>query len=227
MTSTASSLAISLLIMVTHAWTWAMLMMILAFDLLLSARTRSPRLWSSAKGKVFVASALVGLVFYVIGGGFFTAFRDAVNFGLSWALAANLRSPTTYFNNLQLTLTNYAGGIFSNWLLLALSIVGVLGLRVMSKEARTLLQSWLLSPLLIMVFLSSDVQWRLLFLIPYNILAAIGLLKILSVLRERLTDSLYWDLVLVNIVELSLLAVVGLLLWNNVVRSMVFIAAHF
>jgi hypothetical protein len=65
------------------------------------------------------------------------------------------------------------------------------------------------------------------FLIPYNILAAVGFFKLLWLVRERISGDEYMDRRLANFTQLCLAAVILLLLWNNAVRSMAFVAAHF
>ena len=228
----AAGFAISLVVMVTHPWTWPILMLILGIYVVLSIS--HDRSWDSVRHsaglRILATNVLVGLVLFAIMGGI-VAFQGAVNLGYYFGILENLRpwrAPDVFFRDMQIALFNYSTqGLYSNWLLIGLAIVGVFSLAKMGRETRLLFESWILGPSLLILFLAPEIQWRLLFLIPYNILAALGVVTLLRLL-ERLTPigRSHTDLLMLRAVELGLVTFLVFLFLNNAVRSMTFIATQ-
>lgn len=227
--SLIASFVISLMIMVTHTWTWAILMLILTIHVALSViQSRSWRfLRSSAAVKILAASAVVAISAFVIATSF-KAFHDTIAYGFPPLIFRILRPEADFFGELQVALAGYAHGAYSNWLMLSLAIVGVFSLVRKETQPRTLLGSWILGPSLLSVLVGADMQWRLLFLIPYHMFAALGVSTCLSMLSrptfgERASKA---DILLIDGARLGLCALIVLLFLNNAVRSMALIAVH-
>ena len=224
-----AAFVMSLLVMLTHAWTWSLLMLTLAVHILFSAVKEKSIVLHSAELKVFAGSALIGFILYTLGSLWTPAFRDAIDSGFYSVLLGSFQWPAVFFTNLQLTFTKYAGGFFENWVVFSLAIAGILGLAGTPKKAQSLLGLWVLCPSLMTIFLSAFIQWRLLFLIPYNVFAAIGAFVLLGKLRQWTIkrSGAPADLIILNVVQLMFLVCVLMAFWNNAVRSMVFVASNF
>jgi hypothetical protein len=224
-----AAFVMSLLVMLTHAWTWSLLMLILAVHILFSAVKEKSAVLRSAEVKIFAGSTLIGLILYTLGSLATVAFRDAIESGFHSVLLGNFRWPDVFFTNLQLMFTDYVGGFFANWLVFTLAIAGLLGLAGTARKSQSLLGLWVLCPSFMTLFLSAFIQWRLLFLIPYNVFAAIGVFVLLDELKQwtMKRSSAPADLIILNVVQLTFLVCVLIAFWNNAVRSMVFVASNF
>jgi len=232
--SAAGAVVLSLLIILTHAWTWLVLMLILVGQLVIlmiqskSSARPQPMKDFSPELKILLMSAAIGGVGFTLGSRVLPALEIARN--SSFALfVSGLRSPTFFFGDVSLTLTSYVGGFYSNWILLCLAVLGVFAVSYSTREVKALVASWILVPGLLSVFLSAELQWRLVYLLPYSFLAAIAIFFTLAELRARTmtgSDS-YFGSLLFHLLEWSCVAAISLVLWNNALRSMVFISASF
>jgi hypothetical protein len=228
-----ASFAVSLVIMVTHPWTWPILMLILAIYVVLSAL--HDRSWDFARRsvglRILAGSMLMGLVVFSVASGLAVS-KGVVNLAYYFGLVENLRlqrPPDLFLRDVQIALFNYSTqGLFSNWLMISLAVVGVFGLGKMGKETRVLLESWILGPSLLILFLGPEIQWRLLFLIPYHILAVLGVTTLMGVLRRLISapDQSRAHSLIVKAVQVGFVTVLVLLFLNNALRSMVLIAGQ-
>jgi hypothetical protein len=226
------SFAVALLLMVTHPWTYPILLLILTICAVLSALQN--RSWEflrrSAGLKILSASVLAGFVAFALAQGSLV-FDLVVAVGHTGGLLANVppwRSPDVFLHDVQVALLNYSTqGFYSNWIMLSLGIVGVFGLANTEKETRAIFVSWILGPSLLFLFLGSEIQWRLLYLIPYNILAAIGVVTLFGLLERAIPISRSRrNLMMVRVVELGFVVLLMLLFLNNAARSMALIATQ-
>ncbi len=214
------SLCMSILLMITHLWSWVMAMLIIVTLGLLGVNDRP-----TLKTCFFVVG---GSVIFLTLFGLIPAYvmpRNAIAFGI-WILVSNLQFPSSFVLNLSNVLKNYVGGMYSNWIMMALANMGILSL-VNGKFNKRLFQAWIITPSVFMFFSGSDLQWRLLFLLPTSLLSAIGLKSTVNFLHSRfhLKKATMLDLSLLSFLEIAFVVAVILLLWNNVLRSMIFIAA--
>jgi hypothetical protein len=226
------SFGVALLLMVTHPWTYPILLLILAVYVVLSAMQN--RSWGflrrSAGLKILLASVLAGFVAFALAQGSLV-FDLVMAVGQTGGLLANVppwRSPDVFLHDVQVALLNYSTqGFYSNWIMLSLGIVGVFGLASTEKESRAIFVSWILGPSLLFLFLGSEIQWRLLYLIPYNILAAMGVVTLFGLLERAIPISRSCrNLVMVRVVELCFIVLLMLLFLNNAARSMALIATQ-
>jgi hypothetical protein len=230
--SLSLTFAISLMILVTHPWTWPILVLILAIYVTISAlRDRSWGLLLRSAGlRLLAASILVVLIIFVIASRS-EALGGTMRLGYSWAFLENLRAwrtPAQFLSDMQIALFNYSTqGLYSNWLMISLAIVGVFGLAKAEKEkeTRAVFGAWILGPSVLVLLLSPEIQWRLLFLIPYHILAAMGVVALTGglgrLVRNRSQSPL--DSRMVTAVQALFIAFLVLLFFNSALRSMVFI----
>ena len=229
----AASFAVSLVIMVTHPWTWPMLMLVLSIYVVLSVL--HDRSWDSLRRsaglRVLAGSAFVGLLVFSVAGGSAVS-QGVVNLAYHFGLVENLRlqrPPDLFLRDVRIALFNYSTqGLFSNWLMIGLAVVGVFGLGKMGKETRALFESWILGPSLLILFLGPEIQWRLLFLIPYHILAVLGVTTLMGVLRRLISapDQSRAHSLIVKAVQVGFVTFLVLLFLNNALRSMVLIASQ-
>jgi len=225
-----ASCLILVLLMVTHLWTWVVVMVVLAlyimFSLGLPSANEKPR--PSTMGlRIFVVGVIVA------GGAMlltpYTALRTAVQFGFGWALA-NISSPVFLVQNLQITLSSYVQGFFSNWPLVVLSILGLVAASFHLDEGTSeLLSAWVLGPTLLASFFGPAVQWRLIFLIPFPILGAFGLPEIISYVIPSSKDGFqsFDGAMLFYLTKFSCLTAILLILVDSFVISLIRIAAAF
>jgi hypothetical protein len=228
----AASLAASLVVMVTHPWTWPILMLILAIYVVLSAL--HDRSWDFARRsvglRILAGSILMGLVVLSVASGLAVS-QGVVSLAYYFGLVENLRlqrPPDLFLRDVQIALFNYSTqGLFSNWLMIGLAVVGVFGIGKMGKETRVLLESWILGPSLLILFLGPEIQWRLLFLIPYHVLAVFGVTTLMGVLRRLVStrdQSRAHSIIMV--VQVLFVTFLVLLFLNNALRSMVLVAGQ-
>ena len=226
------SFAVALLVMVTHPWTYPILLLILTIYVVLSAL--QDRSWAFLRGsaglKILLASVLAGFVAFALAQGSLV-YDLVMAVGQTGGLLANVppwRSSDAFLHDVQVALFNYSTqGFYSNWIMLSLGIVGVLGLANIEKETRAIFVSWILGPSVLFLFLGSEIQWRLLYLIPYNILAAVGVLTLFGLLEKVVPISRSRrDFIMVRAVELAFAVLIMLLFLNNAARSMTLIATQ-
>jgi hypothetical protein len=221
------SAGLLVLIMLTHAWTWVVAMLVLGLYmsfLSVASKRREFRSTSRVALEIFILSlAVFGMGILAVP---YQALRTAVESG-AWLFFANLASPTSLLRNLQTTNTSYVGGFYSNWILFALSILGVVASRFhLDERAAYLLFALILGPGLMSLILGSAIQWRLLFLIPFPILAALGISALLGLLKRTVGGTLdSFQSALLTYLSQSLCIVALLLVFlDQVVRSLIVIA---
>ena len=111
--------------------------------------------------------------------------------------------------NLMYTLRDYAGGFLTHPQTLLLMLLGIFSLPRFNRRMSAILISWLAVTSVLTVFSSPDLTWRVLYLIPFELFAALGTLALLGVLlclgkkAEVKPTDLYMKIV--NILVLALL----------------------
>lgn len=216
----ALTLCMSALLMLTHLWSWVIVMLIILTLGLLDVNDR-PTLKASF---LVVGGSIIFLTFL----GLIPAYempRNAIAFGMGM-LVSNLQYPSSFVLNLSNVLKNYVGGMYSNWIIMTLANMGMLSL-VNGKFNKRLFQAWIIIPSTFMLFLGPDIQWRVLFLLPTSLLSAVGLKSTVNFLNSRFhpKKARMLELSLLSFLEIAFVVAVILLLWNNVLRSMIYIAA--
>jgi hypothetical protein len=77
---------------------------------------------------------------------------------------------------LRLTTNFYLGGVFANWLLIVLSLLGLVFLLSLKSEMSRLLVSWIFVGCVPLLFSSGELIFdRFLFLMPWIVLSGLGL----------------------------------------------------
>jgi len=174
------SLVFSVLTLLSHPWTWDMLMaLILICTLYLTVKYRSLK-----EALPYVALMTVNLAVDRIR----ALLRGPGGMELGRSLATSMLSLSNLYiliPNLKWTFHLYAGGSFDTPLLLILAIIGGYFIYLGNAEKRELLLFWPLLIGLVFPFVHSSMEWRLLFNTPIPLLAGAGLYHVLGNLRNK------------------------------------------
>jgi hypothetical protein len=177
------AIVFSNLVLLTHQWTWGILIAALAFQSLLALangrKFQGPinkREFSSTIIVADISAAFAVLVFFTASAlhgqaGIFPAILSGYDILKSMAL----RYAVTVQYVLFTTITYYVGGLLANGPLFALAILGAWEARRVGGTFQRTLFSMLLVTSTLTVLLDSWYQWRILFVIPYYLAAALGI----------------------------------------------------
>jgi len=172
---------VSIVILLTHAWTWgvvlASLMVFVGFSMLYRLAARCSLIPSGALRvslPIIVANlVLLLLVMSLLSRGEFMILSrsalEAVNPG-------NLKS---FHPALLFTFQYYVGGFFANPVVILPAIVGVVKSRRIDGKFSLLIFSLLLVTSIPLLLVGSWWQWRLLYMVPYQVLAAFSVAGVL------------------------------------------------
>jgi len=170
-----SSILCSLAILVTHAWTWAVTLASLGISALLGLAnrllTRRRLLDNTLRSSLAVVGASLALVLLLIVLFSTGEFVRLSTEGIASMSASNI---STFPVSLSFTFQYYVGGFFANSVLILLSILGVVTARRLNAQFSRILASILLITSVPLLLVGSWWQWRLLYDIPYHILAVFG-----------------------------------------------------
>lgn len=172
----AASALIAFAVLLTHPYTWEVLMAILVFCLAWTLFRRRPDRKPQIVPLFFIlASNLVFYVAYTL-----APFGQGVSNGagtvssvLSSISISNLLNLQT---NLASMVQSFVGGLFGNPLLILLAILGVLSMFNLAKTFNRIMLLWIVVPSLAILAVSPDpYYYRFIYLIPIQIQAAAGL----------------------------------------------------
>lgn len=206
-------IGVSVLILLSHSWTWFIFAISLLAFLFLEWRlaVRDKSLWPRFKGKCILIGASVGVGLLV----------DLVRTNLSpvssstsvlSTATSSLSFPNGAFllSGIQKTVDLVLGGVFANGVLVGLSIVGFLVLVRFRSEVSNFFVSWIFVACLAILFAAQDFVFdRFLFFIPWVVLSSLGLFCVLRFVSCRFVGRWRW------LVFVVVLAFVFLLLLNN------------
>jgi len=229
----AASIVLSLALMLTHAWTWIVMVLILLVCVSVSGlRERTLRFMrTSVVFKILLVSILIGVILFAAPG-IYPASQEIVSLSYWFGLVENfrpLRTPAEFLRDLQIALSNYSTqGLYSNWIMLTLAVIGLFAMRRSEPNARIVLESWILVPALLIFLLGWELQWRLLFLIPYHVLASVGVIASVGTITKHMEirAGSRADRLILKAMQWSFIILVFLLFLNNAVRSMTLIAGQ-
>src|SRR5271157_995095 len=182
----AVSAIMGMAVLLTHPYTWDVLMVILIFYFAWAFIRKG----SGRKREILLLTVLSmsNFVFY--------AAYSLAPFGksLSSAEGGNLSTVTSSIsfsnllnlqNNVVMIVQSYVGGLFGNPLLVLLAVVGVFSMFDFSKKFNKIMMLWVVVPSLALLIVSPDpYYYRFLYLIPIQIQAAAGLLWMISKLEH-------------------------------------------
>lgn len=183
------STAMGMTVLLTHPYTWNILMVILISYLAWTMMRRAQEKRDIAPLSILLAANTLFYVFYnfirPFGGGLGS--NAAVLRSVLWSFPSlsNLNSA------LGIMVSNFLGGLFGNPLMIILAITGmfsIIGLKESSAKFNRIMLLWIaVLSLPLLVFAPGQnmlVFYRLVYLVPVQILAAIGLQLILNRLKD-------------------------------------------
>jgi len=190
-------MALSLTLIFTHPWTWAV---IIATTLVfLGSMTRLPK--ARFRLAVFSIIAIVGLVGDIL---------KSVLFGPT-TLAADIATKSPIFGlseligfwpNVMSAMRDYYGGLLGNSVILVFAAFGMLSLRFGDKFER-LLMAWVVTSAIPFALFASFHQTRLIYDLPIPVLAAFGLLMLTLKLGSKMPRLSYLFLALAVLSQAS------------------------
>jgi len=220
-----ASIITSSLVLLTHALSWIVFMGVLSFysaTCLLAlhfwkdAKTRRDLFFSLS---ILLANAVFILLLLGLSGLF------SLNLSAKLAVWYVSHSPilradslSSFSTHLSQTLIEYIAGFLANPLIYFLAIVGAP--RGVRRSFERLLYSWLMPTSVLIPLITSLDQWRILYSMPFQILAAIGTFQLTerAVLLAPDQDSSECGTIS-NLLKRSLLCLIILSLFNYTARS--------
>jgi hypothetical protein len=211
-------------VLLTHPYTWDVLMIVLIMYLAWTFLRRSEGKWQIAPLAVLLLANLLFYVFYGL-----APFGKGVgqgNGGVLNAARANIGFPSLLRlqNGLGLMVSNWVGGLFGNPLMIILAIAGMFAIieftRSLTNFNRIVLL-WVIIPSLALFAMSPAQEvlyYRLVYIIPIQILAAIGLRTIFNRIEDA-ERKLKLNPTHSYILRILLFTLVVLLLLNYSLRS--------
>jgi hypothetical protein len=177
----AASTLLGFTVLLSHPYTWDVIMIILTLLLGWLMLRKKP----GENSEIISVSFLLGsnLLFYV--GYSLAPFGKQVGSGAGLASGALSTVSFSNFlnlpNNLSVTVQTWLAGLFSNPLLILLALVGVISMFQLAKTFNKITLLWIIVPSLAILAVSPDpYQYRFLYIIPFQIQAASGLQWIIN-----------------------------------------------
>jgi len=222
---TALTFLMGFLILFTHGWTWGVVMAILLTYLLLASlswRVDVTRRFQLKRESVFAVVVLAFCVAPILMVFLALPFIPssvgaiaAVSSGYTEVLGSmSLSFLANLWAVLFFTITYYVGGFFGNPLVYLLGFLGTFKLLKIDTCSSRILFSWLALVSVGSVIVDSWYQWRLLYLLPFQIFAVFGLRVLADVAGSLSLDvhspdrgkscSIVFELLFVLVVSLSL-----------------------
>jgi len=213
------SALIGMTLLLTHPYTWDVLISILAFC----------QVWAFFRRKSNKKVEIIFLTFLLASNLVFYAAYAVAPFGkgVSSATGATLHDVTgsisiSNFLNLQNNLASmvqaWVGGLFGNPLLLVLAVVGVFSMFDFRKNFNRIMLLWVIIPSLALLVVPPDpYYYRFIYLVPIQVQAAAGLtwtVTKLESVRDKFKTSETFHMAITSIIVLVLL-----LLLNYALRS--------
>lgn len=178
-----ATVLVGFLLLFVHAWTWGILMGVLAAYVLLSfirlcvrvlkdLKVRKELLFSST---IFFLSAVPVLgiflfqrsFLYGASIGIYSGFIDVLN-SMNVSYLLNARA------TLSFTLNWYTGSFFINSIIYFLAFLGMIAVRKQGNYFYHILFAWVAAASIACLLVDSWWQWRILYLMPFPILGALG-----------------------------------------------------
>ena len=199
------SMIFSALALFTHPWFWDVyITAVFLYFISLLIETRKPRKmikWKNIGIASFLAvNAIVDVLkewIYKM----FGAYSAAVNvYSMNWIGVIWIPD---FWRNLENAFMFYLAGVYNNWLLLTLSIIGVASLLIVDDDISRIFSIWIIILSLFLPFVHLEPFSRIFLLFPYHIIYPIGLVYVLNSEYERDKTSTLLIFTLVLFIELN------------------------
>jgi hypothetical protein len=212
-----ASALIGMAVLLTHPYTWDVLMAILVFYLAWIFVKRKPdRKLEMALLAVLLASNLVFYTAYSLtpsgkGVSYATGARDVTS-GISISNFLNLQ------NGLSSMVQEWVGGILGNPLLLVLGVAGLFSLFDFKQNFNRIMLLWVLIPsLALLVVTPNPYYYRFIYLVPIQVQAAAGLYWILNMLEKTMLS--FKSSEAFRVLKTTIVVLVVLFMLNYALRS--------
>jgi len=222
-----ASIATSILVLLTHALSWMVFMAVLSFYSATSLIAL--RFWKKVEAKrdllfslsILLASGAFALFLLFLSNLLVSnlSAKLVVSYSKSSYLLLRADTLSEFPANLSVTLSDYLGGFLASPLIYLLASIGALqgGYR---RSFERLLYSWMIPTSIVFLLTRSIDQWRMLYLMPIQILAALGVFQLIKAaglpLPEQETRRGY---VMTKLFKILLLCLIILSLFNYAARS--------
>ena len=184
------TIPVSILILYTHPWTWSFLMAFLGLYFLVNLwHSKSEGLTPERRWEIktliliftinILFDFLKKLCFQIPGG---------VETGYNTLGFLNVFYPLLIRETIQKTLIIKVGGYYANPLIYLLSIFGVFSTSNHKNRFYQLLVLWLVVGCVTFIF-SEALQWRILYVLPFQVYSTLGLVTILKLLSIKNGES--------------------------------------
>ncbi|MCP8322092.1 MAG: hypothetical protein H3Z52_14330, partial [archaeon] len=215
---------ISIIALLTHPYTWLIMM-----SILFSYITLTFFIKSEIKRDIFflliplIITIAVFVPYFIYTKGGFHGTPDFWKFiNFIWhAFMANMNTSKIILlqPSLSLMVQRWVGGAFGNPLIISLAILGMVSMADLTKRFNRLILCWILVPSLAILALvpgSENLYYRIAYVIPFQIPAAIGLYWLLNKIRGMLNSN---STTYFKLLQIFTIALVILLLLNYSLRS--------
>ncbi|MCP8314404.1 MAG: hypothetical protein H3Z53_08565 [archaeon] len=217
---------ISIAALLTHPYTWLIMISILFSYITLTFLIRS----GIRKDILFLLIPLVIIImvfvpyFIYFSGSMYgtSSFWGFVEYMLMVMKNINISNFVDLQPALSLMVQRWVGGAFGNPLIIALAILGMASMADLSKSFHRLVLCWILVPSLAFFLIVSSQEWlywRIVYVIPFQIPAAIGLYWLLNKLRSMLHSSSTTTKTYFRLFQILIVAFILLFLFNYSLRS--------
>lgn len=195
----------SFLILITHPWTWGIILASLAaylmFNLIFHRSDNSYSLQKITANKSTLIILGINFVLLLI---LLAAFSSGEFIRLSTEVLAamNTKHLTQFLGVITYSLRFYVGGFLANTIIIILCILGLLTIKNLKRQYFTVFISLLVVAFIPLLLLDSWWQWRLLYMIPYNIPATLFMFYTLeaskkSGIRYAVISTILFSLIIV------------------------------
>jgi hypothetical protein len=189
--SVIGTIAFAYMTALSHIWTWAVLIaslclgsVLLVLDYLHKSETQRDHKAFKRLAAILVVVTLPPLVLSLILPGFNGFLFSPGNTVYGIAEGMRLGRINQAWFLISFTLAKYVGGLLAYPLAILLAIAGAIFLVRLSPRTSGLLLGWLIATSIVAVMLDSWYQWRVLYVIPFEIFAASAMTGILGTLNR-------------------------------------------
>ena len=188
-----SLIVVSVLVLFSHSWTWFVFVLSLGMYLFLEWRLTKidKNSWGRLKNKVFLIGITVGvgLTIDILR----TVLLPISSSGSALSTAQSslgLPNPAFLVSGMKQTVGVMLGGVFANQIFFALSFIGLLILVRFKSEIANFFVAWLFVACVSIIFAADNLVFnRVLFLVPWVVLSALGLDFVIRFVGSKVGES--------------------------------------
>lgn len=211
---------VGIVLLLTHPYTWNIVMIIMASYLA----------WTILRRKTDGKSEIYPIILLLVANLLFYAVYSLMPFGAGlsqaegWTLNGipsniSLSSFISMQERLTLMVQTYVGGLLGNPLTILLTIAGMFQLMKSKTRINRLMLLWIAVPSLALPTTPTELYWRIIYLIPTQILTVAGLHWLLDRIENRIGYASPGASQALRVLKISLVVLVVFFLLNYALRS--------